>query len=344
MENKTLGVIKDFLPEGVISEETKAAIINSVYFKASWFYPFEKKINFIGSFFVSENETTTVEYMVAEENFGTKYDEQLGCEILTLPYVDEDYHMLILKPDNKSSFNNLVSNFDDLDLVNIHEDLERVHSKLVRLELPKFNVSYRASLLDTFQNLGVSDLNNLSKISDDDLYVCEFMHAAKIVVNEEGSEVAAVSGAVLDLRSVVKPKVVRLNSPFLFVVLDTTRSIPLVVGKIQSPSVSETLSLRSTEVPPKEALQAAQVPPQEALQAAQVPSQEDLQAAALPPNRNSQSSGICPSACLNGGLCADGKCVCQQDFEGEFCQHKVTICAENLAHDAVAFPCRKENK
>jgi len=28
--------------------------------------------------------------------------------------------------------------------------------------------------------------------------------------------------------------------------------------------------------------------------------------------------------CLNGGACVNGKCVCQKDFDGEFCENSLT--------------------
>ena len=47
--------------------------------------------------------------------------------------------------------------------------------------------------------------SNLSDISDEPLYVSKVVHKAIIKVNEEGSEAAAVSGAVIATRYSYNP-------------------------------------------------------------------------------------------------------------------------------------------
>ena len=75
----------------------------------------------------------------------------------------------------------------------------------VELTLPKFEISFEWSNLENdLKSLGVTNIfdaksSNLTNISDEPLHVSKIVHKAVIKVNEEGSEAAAVSGAVFSL-------------------------------------------------------------------------------------------------------------------------------------------------
>ena len=72
----------------------------------------------------------------------------------------------------------------------------------MELTLPKFETSFEwSNPEEDLISLGVKQIfsksSNLTDISFEDLYVSKVVHKAIIKVNEEGSEAAAVSGAVL---------------------------------------------------------------------------------------------------------------------------------------------------
>ena len=68
------------------------------------------------------------------------------------------------------------------------------------------------------------------------------MSQAKIIVREEGTEAAAVTGIVLGTRIFIqtRPRVVLFNRPFFLVILDLERNLPLFIGKIADPGVENT--------------------------------------------------------------------------------------------------------
>jgi len=81
------------------------------------------------------------------------------------------------------------------------------------------------------------DEADFSRISDEPLSVSNILHETKVEVNEQGSEAAGITGAILDLRTVIKDTyTVRLNRPFIFVIHDRKNNIPLFVGKVVNPS------------------------------------------------------------------------------------------------------------
>ena len=102
-------------------------------------------------------------------------------------------------------------------------------------------MKFRTQLKEVMRSLGVIDLfdhaSNLSGISDEDLYVSDAVHEAFVEVNEEGTEAAGATSAVIGLRVKLRAKVFRANRPFYFMIYDSSENIPLFVGKLTNPSV-----------------------------------------------------------------------------------------------------------
>ena len=89
------------------------------------------------------------------------------------------------------------------------------------------------------KQLGVRDLfsqhyANLSGISNETLYVSKAVHQAFIKVNEEGTEAAAATAAVVWTESL--PRLFLANGPFLFIVYDFEHKTTLFAGKVFNPN------------------------------------------------------------------------------------------------------------
>merc|ERR1719483_1841735 len=178
---------------------------------------------------------------------------QLNASLIALPYIDEDYKMLIFHPLESSSVKELENK-----LFSSNETIEQYSSELKKTEIsllfPKFETGSDMSLVKPFQKLGVTDIfgdrANFTGITDDNnIKVGDIIHKTKLTVSEEGSEAAAVSGAVLDTRSGPVRKKINIDSPFIFYIYDTKRQIPLFMGKIVDPSKDNKEPLHSLDNP-----------------------------------------------------------------------------------------------
>lgn len=72
---------------------------------------------------------------------------------------------------------------------------------------------------------------NLEGISQK-LFVSSIIHGTRIIVNEEGTEVAAVVEAVLTNKST--PPKFYVDRPFLYIILEKTTNLLLFVGEVRS--------------------------------------------------------------------------------------------------------------
>ena len=71
---------------------TVVFLVNAVYFKAKWRYPFEARNTHPGTFYRSSEESVTCDMMMLTENADEirhGVSERLDCQLLELPYEGE---------------------------------------------------------------------------------------------------------------------------------------------------------------------------------------------------------------------------------------------------------------
>jgi len=245
VKNKTNNLITDFITPELISESTRLLVLNAIYFKANWKNPFQEyetieKVKFD----VTPHSEVEVAMMSKSDDILYQSNTRLNSDIVSLPYEDENFQMMIFLPHDHgdNSLQSLIQKFPGIDFNDIYGSLS---VEAVDLYLPKFSISYKSELVTPLRNYGVVSMfspeeADFSKISDESLRVSNILHETKIEVTEEGSEAVGLTGAVLDLRTVISDTYeVNLNRPFVFVVHDRKNNIPLFIGKVVNPS-SET--------------------------------------------------------------------------------------------------------
>nr|DBA24620.1 TPA: hypothetical protein GDO54_012250 [Pyxicephalus adspersus] len=117
-------------------------------------------------------------------------------------------------------------------------NLEKIE---VDLYLPKFKLENYFDLDSVLTTLGMTDVFNVIKCDlsgmsgDNDLFLSKVVHKSFVEVNEEGTEAAAATGAVVMLRCArFIPKFV-CDHPFLFFIVHKQCSHILFCGRFTSP-------------------------------------------------------------------------------------------------------------
>ena len=113
----------------------------------------------------------------------------------------------------------------------------------VQWSVPKFDVNSDLDLLETLAALGITDLTDpdradLSALTDLDAFLSDAKQLARVKVDEEGVEAAAVT--MLHVRNFNLPPqptevcVMDLDRPFLFLI--RTQDVPLFIGIVNQVS------------------------------------------------------------------------------------------------------------
>merc|ERR1712038_419716 len=246
VEEVTNQKIKDLLANDDVDGLTRMVLINAVYFKANWQFAFNADESFEAGFNSPEG-SVNVQYMSREADVRMLVDQERQMEILELPYEDPNRSMLIVLPNAGTSTQDLVQRLGGLDLASI-----RTNGKLAKTSIfiPKFKLKFKTYLKQQMEALGVRDLfaqsANLTGISDEALSASEAVHQAFIEVNEEGTEAAAATAAVVGLRTAQQRKrEFFADRPFLFVVYDFEHGVTLFAGKVVNPNNDNVIQTRA---------------------------------------------------------------------------------------------------
>ncbi|XP_063373689.1 serine protease inhibitor 88Ea-like [Cydia amplana] len=232
--------IQTLIPEDGITHTTKLVLANAAYFKGVWASKFPAERTKKEAFFVSETRQTLVPFMKQKGTFHFMVSEDLGAQILELPYKGNDISMYILLPpySMKEGVKNIIANLTPERLAAVVE--ESYMGREVIVEIPKFTVEKSLPLRPILQTLGVGDLFNstsdFTTLTDDHVSFDDAIHKAKIQIDEEGT-VAAAATAIFGFRSSRPAEPTRFvaNFPFVYLVYERPTNSVLFMGVYRDP-------------------------------------------------------------------------------------------------------------
>ncbi|XP_034980722.1 leukocyte elastase inhibitor [Zootoca vivipara] len=245
VENHTEGKIHDLLSEGSLNELTKLVLVNAIYFKGSWAEKFQEEDTEELPFRLSKKEKKTVKMMFLKKELPLGYIPECKCRVLELPYKGDKLSMLILLPDDiEDNSTGLEQLEKQLTLGKLQEWTHpgKMYSNSeVRVHLPKFKLEETYDLKTPLAELGVLDVfdsgkADLSGMSGaQDLHVSKIVHKSFVEVNEEGTEAAAATAAMIMLCSLPLEEDFNADHPFLFFIRHNPTKSILFFGRFASP-------------------------------------------------------------------------------------------------------------
>ncbi|XP_026726055.1 serine protease inhibitor 88Ea-like [Trichoplusia ni] len=233
--------IKSLLPADAISQNTKLVLANAAYFKGVWASKFPQERTKKEAFFVSETRQTLVPFMKQKGTFHYMVSDELGAQILELPYKGNDISMYILLPpySMKEGVSNIIANLTPERLAAVVE--EGYMGREVIVEIPKFTVERTLPLREVLETLDVGDLFNTSAdfttlTEQRGILFDDAIHKAKIQVDEEGT-VAAAASAIFGFRSSrpAEPSRFIANFPFVYLIYERPTNSVLFMGVYRDP-------------------------------------------------------------------------------------------------------------
>ncbi len=230
---RTEDKIKDILPEGAITPDTRLVLTNAIYFNAAWELPFEEEQTAPSDFTLADGSTVSVPMM--NNTAQTSYGEGDGYAALEMPYDGGELSMVLVLPSDLAAFES------GLDAARLEGVLGSLGTRSVSIAMPKFKIESNLGLVPPLEELGMpiafsgdADFSGIN--GQGGLAISDVIHKAFVSVNEAGTEAAAATAVVIGETSAPEPASIRFDHPFLFFIRDNATSAILFVGRVADPS------------------------------------------------------------------------------------------------------------
>ncbi len=242
VETATHGKIADLIPSDGIGPLVRIVLVNAIYLRARWEYPFAERSTQKMPFHPTPSSTVDVDTMFGElKAAGGEVD---GVQIVELPYKskDEDLVMTILLPKDASRLPDLEAKIAAGGFDAMVQNLAR---RTTIVMLPKFKIdpSQPLALDETLAALGMplafseaADFSGMSKPGQRPLQLGSVLHKAFIAVDERGTEAAAASVVMGREQSASELFEVLADHPFLFALREKKSGLILFMGRLTDPS------------------------------------------------------------------------------------------------------------
>lgn len=243
ISERTEGKITSIIDPSAIQPDTRAVLVNGVYFMAQWLKDFDEELTGPADFHLlpeAKTEVVEVEMMRATSDLRYVLDAEIGFEAIEIPY--RAMSMLVILP-ARGRFHEVEGALEPAFLDRVFSALEQ---RVVKLQLPKFEMSSSLDLCESLRHLGIdraldaerADLSGISS-DPDGLFLSDVIHCARIRVNERGTEAAAatavtwLSAELEDGPEEAIPFVV--DRPFFFLIRDEVTGVILFLGRMLDP-------------------------------------------------------------------------------------------------------------
>jgi serpin B len=224
--------IKDLVKDGVLTTDTVLALVNALYFKASWLEVFDKSATVDGDFTRRDGSTVNVPLMHGRSFRSARGD---GWVAASKAYVGGLWVDFLLPDEGR--YDHMAGALDTA-----FAELDATSAKGAELAVPKFETRRPSDLGPALRALGIRaafEEGNLRGIADDPrLRLAEALHETYVAMDEEGTEAAAATVLTGEATSgsTIEPVPVILDRPFFFRIVDPTSHATLFVGRILDPT------------------------------------------------------------------------------------------------------------
>ena len=247
-KEKTNGMIPTILDE--VDPSVVSYLLNAIYFKADWASKFDEK-NTRNEAFTTPKGSTQLPMM--HQSVLISYLKSNAYSAVILPYGTGLWNMTVVLPEEGKTTDDVIKELAESSVLNNRGWCDAGGNTFdayeVNLKLPRFETSSDTDDLDIddgliglLQKMGIhrAFVDALSEIPNMcegySLYIDMMRQKAKIKVNEEGSEAAAVTVAAVNFKSASVPPeypkaTFHANRPFVYVIREASSGVILFVGK-----------------------------------------------------------------------------------------------------------------
>lgn len=234
VKKSTNGMIDKIIDD--IEPATVMMLINALTFEAQWQEKYKNSRIHEGEFYAYDGTTQQADYMYSEESVYLTDENTTG---FAKYYKGGDYAFVALLPDESISIDTYIDGFTGEKLNNL---LKNRRATEVEVVIPQFESEYSTQLKDVLKAMGIerlfsensADLSSMGE-TDTNLFVSSVLHKTYISVDKQGTKAAAVTLVAADNATAISMiPFVRLDRPFVYMIVHTDSNVPLFIGATMS--------------------------------------------------------------------------------------------------------------
>jgi serpin B len=236
VEQMTQQRITGLIPRGSLTDLTRLVLVNALYVKSAWKYPFDKSNTTQKDFTTTTGSVKKTDFMIQQKK-NIKWYESEKFTVIELPYTSAEFSLLLIRP-----------NVDQVKDISFYIPgaamyqaiMDSLRPQEVYMEIPSFKIESQFSLGAELRKAGMEhafdDRADFSGINGEkDLRVSNVFQKVFFEMDEEGTEAAAATGMVMVTTSMPidppQPKEFIANRPFLFILKENRFHSPLFIGQ-----------------------------------------------------------------------------------------------------------------
>ena len=246
-KDKTNNMIPQILDK--LNPDAISYLLNAIYFKADWTSKFDKKMTKKEAFTTIKGNT---DLPIMHQNVLISYLKNEIFSAVDIPYGNGMWTMTVMLPNEGKTTDDVISLLaaNGWSTGYLNNPMAEARPYEVDLKLPRFDTSsdtdeLPGDLIGVLKKMGIqrvfsNDLSELPNLCEEhnNVYISKMRQKAKITVNEEGSEAAAVtvaealdtSAGPMDLIEIPKANF-HATKPFVYLIRESSTGIILFVGK-----------------------------------------------------------------------------------------------------------------
>ena len=233
VEDQTNDKIKNLLPEGSVTGDTKLVLTNAIYFTAAWASPFSPT-NTADRPFQVAGSAVQVPTLFGESEMN--YASGADFAAAEIPYDGGQLSMTVVVPTG-----DLAAFEASLSASKFASIVDAMRLKSVKLTLPKFKFDSPIGLRDILFDLGMTDAFTFGAADfsgidgTTELAITDVLHKGFVAIDEKGTEAAAATAVIIGDTSVPEQAELVADRPFVFFIRDLPTGEILFVGRIVDP-------------------------------------------------------------------------------------------------------------
>jgi len=238
VNKKTKGKIKKIIDE--IGEDVVAYLINAIYFNGQWQAAFDTHKTKPGPFYLLDGKE--ISHPMLTQTGKYLYFNNDMFQAVRLPYGKGNVGMYIFLPDTSLDFEKFLTNLNSKNWSDWTSSFSTYDGTIT---LPRFKIEYDQSLKQALITMGMDIAFDDSKADftkmatsniKGNIFIGDVKHKTYIDVNEKGTEAAAVTSVMMELKGGPMHNFnMAVNHPFFYVIDDNQTGAILFMGIVTEP-------------------------------------------------------------------------------------------------------------